>query len=80
MLSQMKGLLMDRLPPESPNEALASQFPADGEVLEISLLVPGWQLPVLDELARRQGQNVGQMLRRVISALVTEALPTAAHS
>jgi hypothetical protein len=51
------------------------EISAEPQILEMSIMLPSWQVAALDSLARRQGQNVGQMLRRVISALVLESLP-----
>ena len=42
----------------------------DPELVEVSLFVPGWQVGVLDSLARRRGQSLGQLLRGAISGLV----------
>ena len=45
---------------------------AEPEFLELSLLLPRWQLYALDELARRRGLNVGQLLRRLIGNMLQE--------
>jgi hypothetical protein len=39
----------------------------DGEMAELSLLVPGWQAQALERLARAEGMTVGQYLRRVLN-------------
>lgn len=39
---------------------------------ELSLLLPGWQLDALAELARRRDMNVGQLLRRLIGNMLQE--------
>lgn len=44
---------------------------SEPELLEMSLLLPAWQVAALDDLARSQGLTIGQMLRRVIAAVVT---------
>ena len=38
----------------------------DGEMVELSLLLPLWQVEVLETAARGQGLTAGQMLRRII--------------
>jgi hypothetical protein len=37
------------------------------DVVELSLLLPGWQIDALESAARRHGLTTGQMLRRWIS-------------
>jgi hypothetical protein len=38
----------------------------DAEMVELSLLLPQWQVEVLETAARGQGLTAGQMLRRII--------------
>jgi hypothetical protein len=47
---------------------LTDVFGADGppDVAEISLLLPGWQLAVLEEAARSRGLTSGQLVRRLL--------------
>jgi hypothetical protein len=46
--------------------------PKEAEYLELSLLLPRWQVFALDDLASSRGQNVGQMMRRLIGDLLQE--------
>lgn len=39
---------------------------SDSEVVEMSLLLPTWQVAALETAAHTQGLTTGQMLRRVI--------------
>jgi hypothetical protein len=39
----------------------------DSEVMELSLLVPAWQVAALEQAAQAEGVTVAQLLRRVIS-------------
>jgi hypothetical protein len=45
---------------------------SDEEVVELSLLLPRWQILALEETAHRWGMTTGQMIRK----LLAEALPT----
>jgi hypothetical protein len=38
----------------------------DGEIVEFSLLLPGWQAAALEKTASDQGLTAGQMVRRLI--------------
>jgi hypothetical protein len=38
----------------------------DGEIVEFSLLLPGWQAAALEKTASGQGLTAGQMVRRLI--------------
>ena len=38
----------------------------DGEIVEFSVLLPGWQAAALEATARSQGLTTGQMVRHVI--------------
>jgi hypothetical protein len=44
----------------------------DSDVVELSLLVPRWQLDQLQTLAEAQGLTLGQVLRRLINAFLRE--------
>ncbi|HJT78574.1 MAG TPA: hypothetical protein VJ739_15320 [Gemmataceae bacterium] len=44
----------------------------DPDMVELSLLVPGWQLTELERLAQNQGLTLGQVMRRLISAFLHE--------
>jgi hypothetical protein len=38
----------------------------DGEIVEFSVLLPGWQAAALEATARSQGLTAGQMVRHLI--------------
>ncbi len=44
----------------------------DGEVAELSLLLPAWQIAALEQAAEAQGITVGQLLRRVVNRTLTQ--------
>jgi hypothetical protein len=44
----------------------------DTDMVELSLLVPPWQLAELERLAAEQGLTLGQVLRRLINAFLHE--------
>jgi hypothetical protein len=44
----------------------------DADMVELSLLVPQWQLAELEKLAKEQGLTLGQILRRLIKAFLQE--------
>jgi hypothetical protein len=46
--------------------------PTESEFVELSLLLPSWQLFALDDLAKKRGMNVGQLLRRLIGNMLEE--------
>jgi hypothetical protein len=48
------------------------QFALDGDVMELSLLLPSRQLLELENAAQNQGLTTGQMLRRLINAFLHE--------
>jgi hypothetical protein len=50
-------------------------MPDEFEPVELALLVPQWQVAALGNLARTRGENIGQLLRRVIMNLTREAMP-----
>jgi len=45
----------------------------DSEMVEVSMLLPRWQLAALESAARCQGLSAGQMLRRMIGTSVSPA-------
>jgi hypothetical protein len=45
---------------------------AEAEVMELSLLLPRWQVFALDDLARSRGQNIGQLMHRLIGDLLND--------
>lgn len=44
----------------------------EADILELSVLLPRWQVYALDDLAQSRGMNVGQMMRRLIGNLLEE--------
>ena len=40
--------------------------PIDGEMVELPLLLPGWQAEALEMAAHSRGMTAGQMLRRIL--------------
>jgi hypothetical protein len=65
---------MDYLLPES-NMAESSSGPSSltaSEFVEMSMVLPTWQMNALADLAARQGMTIGQLLRRSITRLVRE--------
>ncbi|HMF11142.1 MAG TPA: hypothetical protein VKE94_02520, partial [Gemmataceae bacterium] len=38
----------------------------EDDVMELSLLLPGWQFSALEKTARLQGQTTGQVVRRLV--------------
>jgi len=53
-----------------PNVDMDSSEPnltlLDGEIVEFSVLLPGWQAVALEATARSQGITTGQMVRHLI--------------
>lgn len=49
-----------------------SRSAAESELLELALMLPSWQLFALDDLARKRGLNVGQLLRRLIGNMLQQ--------
>lgn len=43
------------------------------EIVELSLLLPRWQVLALESVARQSGLTAGQMLRRIVSRIVDVA-------
>ncbi|MFL5243202.1 MAG: hypothetical protein ACJ8FY_13940 [Gemmataceae bacterium] len=48
----------------SPGECLPRHF--DGEMVEIALLLPTWQIDALETTAHSRGLTTGQMVRSLI--------------
>jgi hypothetical protein len=44
----------------------------EDDVMELSLLLPGWQFSALEKTARRQGQTTGQVVRRLVQKFLME--------
>jgi hypothetical protein len=42
------------------------------DVVELPLLLPGWQVSALAKVARSEGQSTGQLLRRLVREFVLE--------
>ena len=51
-------------------ESLVS--PENGEMVELALLLPNWQLEELETAAHDHGLTTGQMIRRLIAAFLHE--------
>ena len=47
---------------------LMEPFPGESEIVEVSLLLPRWQIQAMESVAHQRGMNLGQMLRRMIGA------------
>ena len=60
---------MFELQPSAPLDSLA--LPPPDQFAEVSLLLPRWQVQVLDAAAEARGVTAGQLVRR----LLAEALP-----
>jgi hypothetical protein len=43
---------------------------ADRDVVEIALLLPGWQVAALADAAQDRGQTAGEMLRHVLQDFI----------
>lgn len=54
-----------------PLEGLEATNPM--EVMEISLLLPSWQVEALESAARNQGLTTGQMMRRLLGEYFTRS-------
>lgn len=59
---------------DSSSRSTSTPNRSDDSVVEIHLLLPLWQLDALEMAARSHGMTTGQLLRRVISDLVTEPI------
>lgn len=47
----------------------------DGEVTELSLLLPAWQIDALEQVAEAEGITVAQLLRRAVNRTLTQVSP-----
>jgi hypothetical protein len=52
--------------------------PVDDEVVEVSLLLPRWQVEALEEVAHERGLTAGQMLRKLIGVCLSDPPPSRA--
>ena len=52
-------------------EAVA--FPTDGGVIEVPLLLPGWQARALEAAAHARGLTTGEMLRQLLREFLSES-------
>jgi hypothetical protein len=43
-----------------------------GEVTELSLLLPSWQISALEHVAQAEGITVAQLLRRAVNCTLTQ--------
>jgi hypothetical protein len=50
----------------------AVSFSTD-EVVEVPLLLPGWQVDALEALAHAQGLTAGEMVRQLLSEFLTQS-------
>jgi hypothetical protein len=46
--------------------------PLNGDVIEISLFLPGWQASRLEQAASNQGLTAAQMMRRLLGHYLDE--------
>jgi hypothetical protein len=60
----------------SPDFSVLTSFPIasdlssnNQEVIELSLLLPEWQVSALEEESRRRGMTIGQFVRKTFSEL-----------
>jgi hypothetical protein len=44
----------------------------DGDVVEVPLLLAGWQVAALEAAARREGRTLAEMARRLIRDFLTQ--------
>jgi hypothetical protein len=51
---------------ETPDAPPGGFVPLEGDMVELSLLLPGWQAQALETAARDQGLTAAQMLRGLI--------------
>lgn len=59
---------MDFIPSDLRSDACAV---GAAELVELSLLLPNWQIDALEQFARGHGITTGQMMRRVIGDFFT---------
>jgi hypothetical protein len=53
--------------PDSPEFDLG---PLRNDVVEVSLLLPGWQFAALEKAARRKDQTAGETIRKLVRDFV----------
>ena len=44
----------------------------DGGMVELSLLLPSWQIEALERVACAEGLTVGQLLRRLVNRTISQ--------
>jgi hypothetical protein len=44
----------------------------EDDVVEVPLLLPGWQVQALAEAAQARGQTAGEMLRQMLRSFLTQ--------
>ncbi len=54
-----------------PDETLRLEG-LDGEVAELSLLLPAWQIDALEQAAQAEGITVAQLLRRLVNRTLAQ--------
>lgn len=50
----------------------ASLLDRDQEMVELALLLPGWQVEALERIAAEEGLTIGQFLRRLVNRAIVE--------
>jgi hypothetical protein len=70
----MRAQLLEVLGDHGAADALASP-----DVVEIPLLIPGWQMDALETAAHARGQTAGEMVRNLLRDFIS-GLPTARPS
>jgi hypothetical protein len=50
------------------------EFP-EGEVVEVPLLLPGWQMSALEKVAHQRGLTAGAIVRNLIREFIAARLP-----
>jgi hypothetical protein len=56
------------------NDQLAgSLLKREQEMVELGLLLPGWQVEALERVADKEGLTIGQMLRRLVNKAITQS-------
>ncbi len=73
----MKGErgVLDSLPRD---EGFAGQFLPElpeSDVIEVPLLLPGWQMSALEHAAHNRGLTAGEMVRHLLRDFFIDALP-----
>jgi hypothetical protein len=66
--------MSDRYRNSSCLDAL-SRSPAEGEVIEVPLLLPGWQVKVLETAAHSRGLTAGAMVRTLLRDFISGLNP-----